>query len=628
MFKRNKKQIEEILSEPKKDRRTLSNVPDPEKIRLTVDRRGLKNAGADAKEIDPEAMNKLYLQSLRYLANFDVWVGESKRTKKKHALKARAVDISSTGILLELEGDKDTEETKDRFQQVGSYHLRFDIPPGTMPEGFESRVNMDAVAVRMFTQTREDEEKQLVAFEFAKPLPSYFQKKRWGYSIYMASGFLFVAVATIMLMRVESILYFKYNILLYFYSLIAAAFLLSRYLFGALYREVHINQEYTPGVSIIIPCFNEEQWIQRTILSCINQDYPIDKLEVIVVDDRSTDKSVEQIEKIIALIHQEAERYATKERLKLHVLPENGGKRVALVTGVEMAKHDLVVFVDSDSFLEPTAIRHLVQPFQDPKMGGVAGRTDVENKFTNSVTKLQTVRYYIAFRIMKAAESWFDCVSCLSGPLSCYRKELIQQHAEAWLNQKFLGQPATFGDDRSMTNYILRTHRTGYQDSAICSTIVPSDMRVFLKQQMRWKRSWLRESLRAGFFIWRKEPFMALFFYIGVIVPIAAPLIVLHNLVYVPLVNRIFPGTFLLGLLLMALLMSFVHLMFRKSRLWIFGLVFCVFYELVLLWQMPVAWVTFWKSTWGTRETPQDILARDRKEARKRKNKKKAELPY
>src|SRR5690606_21209935 len=146
----------------------------------------------------------------------------------------------------------------------------------------------------------------------------------------------------------------------------------------------------------------------------------------------------------------------------------------------------------------------------------------------------------------------FDSVTCLSGPLSCYRKELIIQHSEAWLNQKFLGQPATFGDDRSMTNFILRTHRTGYQDSAICSTIVPSKMNVFLKQQMRWKRSWLRESLRAGLFIWRKEPFMALFFYIGLIVPIAARVVVLYNLVYIPLFVGIFPGGLLYGVRTMA----------------------------------------------------------------------------
>ncbi|WP_409347056.1 glycosyltransferase family 2 protein [Paenibacillus sp. MBLB4367] len=620
MIRKKKKDVE-VLAVPRADRRTLSHVPDPENIRVTTDRRGMKAADAGGTGADSDYLNKLRMLSLRYVADFDVLL-IAKGQKKKAGIKGRAVDISSTGLLVELDGKEDSFKVGDKL------NIRFDIPQGTMPEGFESSVKIDAEAVRLFTRLQDDQEKLMVAFQFAKPLTDYFQRKRWGYSIYTASGLLFIAIAFIMLLRVESIIYFKYNYLLYLYSLTAAAFLLTRYLFGALYRDVPVNPDYTPGVTIIIPCFNEEEWIHRTILSCMNQDYPIDKLEVIVVDDRSTDKSVERIQQVIDLIHREAERYSTKERLKMFVLPENGGKRVALVKGVEMAKHDLVVFVDSDSFLEPTAIKHLVQPFQDPRMGGVAGRTDVENKYTNSVTKLQTVRYYIAFRIMKAAESWFDSVTCLSGPLSCYRKELVVKHAEAWLNQKFLGQPATFGDDRSMTNFILRTHRTGYQDSAICSTIVPSKMKVFLKQQMRWKRSWLRESLRAGLFIWRKEPFMALFFYIGLIVPIAAPVVVLYNLGYVPLVHGIFPGTFLMGLLLMALLMSLAHLLFRKSKLWVFGLVFCIFYELVLLWQMPVAWVTFWKSTWGTRETPQDIEAKKRKEARKLKNKKRIGLPF
>ncbi|WP_053374154.1 glycosyltransferase family 2 protein [Paenibacillus sp. FJAT-27812] len=622
MFKRQKKKPEEVLSVPRTDRRTLSNVPDPEQLRLKVDRRGAAEGQPADGYFDSANMKKMRELSLRYEASFDVWFLRKGRSKKSR-IKGQAVDISSTGILIEL----DPGLADHSLREGGNYQLSFDIPPGTMPEGFESSVKLEAVIIRTFTRDSEEGIKLLIAFQFVKPISAYLQRKRWGYSVYMASSLLFVAVGIIMLMRVESIIYFKYNFLLYLYSITAAAFLLTRYFFGALHRDVPIDPYYTPGVSIIIPCFNEEKWIHRTILSCMNQDYPVDKLEVIVVDDRSKDRSVEQIQKVIDLVHQEAARYATKDRLKMHVLAENGGKRVALVKGVEMAKHNLVVFVDSDSFLEPTAIRHLVQPFQDPQMGGVAGRTDVENKYTNSITKLQTVRYYIAFRIMKAAESWFDSVTCLSGPLSCYRKELVLKHKDAWLNQKFLGQPATFGDDRSMTNFILKTHRTGYQDTAICSTIVPSDMFVFLKQQMRWKRSWLRESLRAGGFIWRKEPFMALFFYIGLIVPIAAPVIVLYNLFYVPIVHHVFPSTFLMGLLLMALLMSFAHLLFRKSKLWVFGIVFCVFYELVLLWQMPVAWVTFWKSTWGTRETPQDIEARNKKEARKNKNKKNMDVP-
>ena len=126
---------------------------------------------------------------------------------------------------------------------------------------------------------------------------------------------------------------------------------------------------------------------------------------------------------------------------------------------------------------------------------------------------------------------------------------------------------------------------------------MPNRHKVFLRQQMRWKRSWLRESLKAGKFIWKKEPLMSTFFYLGLLIP----LIVIYNLVVVPLTMHIFPTTFLLGLLMMALMMSFAQLILKKSTLWAHGLLFCLYYELILLWQMPWAWLTFWVSNWGTR---------------------------
>lgn len=593
----------EILTIPRSDRRILSNIPDPENVRSLVNRRG---ASYQKDEIDPTDVNEIYrlqLLSLRYETNFEVQI---KRTKQKVNEKHFAEDISVTGILV-------YSSSPVNFLIDEIITMKFTIPGGAMPEGYESRVKVKAKIVRHFIKEVDGETRYYYACEFLQPLNDYMTKKRWGLSIFVASLFLLIVSLIVMLMRAESVIYFRFNKYLYLYSIIAATFLLSRYLFGIFYRNIPINPKFEPGVSIIIPVFNEEEWIHRTILSCINQYYPVDKLEVIVVDDCSTDRTEEKAKEMIEFIHSEGERFKTEDRLSFYKLPQNGGKREALVAGVHRAKHDLVVFVDSDSFLEPHAIRNLVQPFQDPKMGGVAGRTEVENKFTNALTKLQTVRYYIAFRIMKAAESWFDTVTCLSGPLACYRKELILKNETAWLNQKFLGQPATFGDDRSMTNYILKTHRTGYQDNAVCSTIVPSDSKVFLSQQMRWKRSWLRESLRAFLFMWKKEPFMFLFFIIGLIVPIAAPIVVVYNLLYVPIMHGVFPTTFLMGLLLMAMLMSLAHLFFRRSKLWTFGFIFVLFYEFILLWQMPVAWVTFWKSTWGTRETPQDVIAKEKK---------------
>lgn len=116
---------------------------------------------------------------------------------------------------------------------------------------------------------------------------------------------------------------------------------------------------------------------------------------------------------------------------------------------------------------------------------------------------------------------------------------------------------------------------------------------------------------------------MSLGFYMGVVVPIAAPVIVIYNLLYIPIMHRVFPTTFLIGMLMMALLMSMAQLLIRRSTTWIYALWFCIYYEAVLLWQMPVAWVTFWKTTWGTRMTLADIAELNKKKERERKKKEK-----
>ena len=113
---------------------------------------------------------------------------------------------------------------------------------------------------------------------------------------------------------------------------------------------------------------------------------------------------------------------------------------------------------------------------------------------------------------------------------------------------------------------------------------------------------------------------MSLSFYMGLLVPIAAPIIVLYNLIYIPIMHRVFPLAFLVGMLMMALLMSMAQLFLRRSTTWIFGVWFCLYYEAVLLWQMPVAWFTFWKSTWGTRLTPADLAEIEK--AKKKQQKK------
>lgn len=598
---------EDRLLHSTSDRRMLPNVPDEDSHRTNVDRRGISN---DQSQENYAVSKEKVETGRRYLVNYAVKIQAIDGNNIKNTISAKAIDLSGSGISCII-----PMENRDDIEKSSIVKLSFQIEAGTMPEGYEMKIkNIRAKWVRSYV----DENKEFCcSFQFDQLLAQYAYKHRQFYMLSVASVFMFFVCAFIVLMRSSSVLYFSFNKLLYLYSILAATFLLTRYLFGSFYRSIPINPNFTPSVTIVIPCFNEEKWIKKTILSCVNQDYPIEKLDVIVVDDCSNDHSVEKIKDVIHDLHAET-GYDLEKRVSYYVQPANMGKREALAVGAKLAKNELLVFVDSDSFLDPFAIRNLVQPFQDKKMGGVSGRTDVANTYTNALTKMQSVRYYIAFRILKAAEGLFDAVTCLSGPLSCYRKDLVLKHSNAWLNQKFLGQKATFGDDRSMTNFILRSHRTGYQDTAICSTIVPNTYRIFLRQQMRWKRSWLRESLIAAMFMWKKEPFMALSFYMGLVVPMLAPLIVIYNLIYIPLTHRVFPLTFVIGIFMMALLMSVAQLFLRRSTTWIYGIWFCLYYEAVLLWQMPVAWVTFWKSTWGTRMTNADI-----KEIIKKKEKEK-----
>jgi len=606
-------QEQEILFEEKQDRRLLSHVPDATGKRSNYSRRGAVDTlrTEDYAQYEQDAKN-----GQRYLVDYPVTMHLSNGS----VMEARAVDISTTGILVQIPTADGQEPSFDK-----DVKLTFEIVPGSLPEGYEMKVKkLPALVARKF---RKGTGEILFGIEFKTTLAEYAAKNRRDYRLWTATFFLAVIAFIIVLMRAESVIYFKFNRWLYLYSIIAAMFLLTRYLFATFYRPVRIDPNYTPGVSIIIPCFEEEEWIQRTVHSCINQDYPVDKLEVIVVDDCSKDRSAERVEEIIAKL-KEADTgdhaYRVAERIRFFRQSANLGKRDAMARGAREAKHELLVFVDSDSFLDPFAVRNIVQPFKDKEMGGVSGRTDVANTYTNALTKMQAVRYSIAFRIMKAAEGYFDAATCLSGPLSCYRRDLVLKYMDSWLNQRFLGQKATFGDDRSMTNFILRHNRTTYQDSAVCMTIVPRSYKVFLRQQMRWKRSWLRESLIASRFMWKKEPFMALSFYMGVLVPIAAPVIVLYNLIYVPIMHRVFPTSFIIGMLMMSLLMSMAQLFIRRSTTWIYALWFCLYYEAVLLWQMPVAWVTFWKTTWGTRMTAADVEELKRKQEKDAAKKMKA----
>ncbi len=515
-------------------------------------------------------------QDPRYLTSFPVqiYVGQGENEK---VYRATARDISNGGIRLET---ADIPPTEQRIR------LEFMIPEGAMPEEFLHSTIRTAGEVR-----RRDADGQSLGIAFSEPLSRQLARGTWNYLRWVAVLALFLAITVILVIKYENLYYFWFDVPVFLYSILVGAYLISRFLFASFYSTSKPLPD-TPSVSVIVPTHNEQDHIERTIRQVMESAYPADKLQLIVINDGSTDGTWDAIQRARA-------KYPELVALNFS---QSRGKRNAMAAGVRLATGAVITFIDSDSFLEPQALRNLTNRFADPEIAAITGHCDVENEWTNALTKMQAVRYYIAFRIMKAAESVFGCVTCLSGPLAAYRRERLLEVLDEWVTQKFLGQPATFGDDRSLTNSLLRRgHKVVYEAQARCTTIVPDRLRVFMKQQMRWKRSWFRESLRACGFMWKKPPLMSLSFYLGFILPILAPAIVIRALVYVPVFHQQTPLVYVGGVFLMSVLMSSVYLFAKRSRLWIYGVTFCFFYMFVLVWQVPWAILTFSQTSWGTR---------------------------
>jgi hyaluronan synthase len=179
----------------------------------------------------------------------------------------------------------------------------------------------------------------------------------------------------------------------------------------------------------------------------------------------------------------------------VHRFPENRGKRAAQAWGFERATTGLVVTVDSDTVVHPDALAEIIKPFADRRVNGVTGYARGLNRKRNLLTRLIDLRYTNAFLYERSAYSVLGSVLCATGVLSAWRRSVVMDNQEDYLNQRFLGTDVHYGDDRRLTAYALRTGRVVLQDSAIALTQLPERLPQFIRQQVRWNKSFFRESL-------------------------------------------------------------------------------------------------------------------------------------
>ncbi len=242
-------------------------------------------------------------------------------------------------------------------------------------------------------------------------------------------------------------------------------------------------------VSLVIPFYNEElEFIEAQVESILKQKKQF--TNVYYIDDGSKSSAVSDF---LTIVSREV------PFINLHISEKNIGKREAQGLILPSITTEYIMTSDSDTILEEDCLYELLVPFYSKKESenivSVTGKVMSSNEDSNFLTRVLNMRYFNAFESERAAQSATNSVIVASGPCTIYKTEIILNNLDDYLNQYFLNKKQTFGDDRCLTNISLKYGDVLYQSSAVVKTNVPTTMKSFIKQQIRWNRSFFRESI-------------------------------------------------------------------------------------------------------------------------------------
>lgn len=382
-------------------------------------------------------------------------------------------------------------------------------------------------------------------------------------------------------------------------------------------------------VSVVIPVYNQKEMIENVIDAIFQSTYP--NIEVVVVNDGSKDGSREILD-----------RLAGKYRNIKVVHKKNEGKRKAVASGIFASKGEYIVLLDSDSVLDSRAIAEMIRAFKsDPKIGGAVGHVKVWNANKNLLTRIQDAWYDFAFNVGKSSESVFGSVTCCSGCLAAYRRDVIKDFVTYWAGSK-----TQYSDDRELTSYVfgskwskdkmkeimgvplsrqlfesaaryddsedrvltastLEKWKTVYVATAIVYTDVPEKFRAFIKQQERWKKGYIRTNFFVSSFFWhQRNPLMTFAFYTDFMATFSAPLIVMAVFFYAPIMQGqyLYSLSFLASLFLKGVAIGLDYkCRDTSSRNWKYYPLTIAMTNFVLSWILFPALLRFKVNKWGTR---------------------------
>lgn len=376
-------------------------------------------------------------------------------------------------------------------------------------------------------------------------------------------------------------------------------FLYSLFLYFRYKPIKSVSEDLLPTCTVIVPAYNEGKLVWDTLLSLADSNYPEEKLQILAIDDGSQDDTwywmLEAKKKL-------------GDRLSIYQQSKNKGKRHALYRGFNLGTGEVFVTVDSDSIVKIDTLRNLVSPFiTNETCGAVAGNVHVLNKGKAMLPKMLNVSFVLSFEFIRSAESMLGSVFCTPGALAAYRSTAVFACLPEWINQTFMGEASDIGEDRAMTNMILKQgYHVLFQRNAIVLTNVPEKFKGLYKMFIRWGRSNVRENIMMGQYVFKnfrnESKFGArlLFMDQSLKIVMAYPLI-LFMLFFLLTHPLLFLSSTLVGILILS---SFSFFFYAKrytfsQSFWVYS--YSILYTFSLFWITPYVIVTANKRGWLTR---------------------------
>ncbi|MEQ1665930.1 MAG: glycosyltransferase family 2 protein [Bdellovibrionales bacterium] len=281
----------------------------------------------------------------------------------------------------------------------------------------------------------------------------------------------------------NSILYLFLFVTLYLEVFFLITFFEERLKLGA--KSVTEKLSYYPTVTIIVPCWNEEKTVLKTVDSILRLHYPKTKLEVFVVDDGSTDGTWEAIQK-----------FKNNPQVKLFK-KENGGKHTAVNFGIQNSQAELIGCLDADSFVDKDALHEIASAFNEDPHTMAAIPTIVIHEPKTVLQKMQKTEYHtVAF--FKRMLSPLDAIAVTPGPFSFFRREVFQKIG--------LFKKAHNTEDMELALRMQSNHmRIRNVHTARVYTSGPETLYKLYRQRLRWAYGGMKNTLDYRFMIFRRK---------------------------------------------------------------------------------------------------------------------------